>query len=877
MTPRPPDDFKDELEAHLALEADALREEGVADADAPAAAQRALGNRTRIEERFHERRRWRVWDELRQDVHQAVRVLGRSPRFVAAVVATLALGVGANTALTGAIDEILWSPLDVPRGHELVAVHRVDRKSGAYLSTSYPDYDDLARRTTSLGGLAGYVRAPRQLDVGDERVTVGSEWVTTNYFDVLEVRPILGRAFETADNAGPGGRPVAMLSEALWTNRFGRDPGILGRPLLVDGEPFEIVGVVPATYGRAHNIGWGSPPEIWVPVATFARFVPGDRGEAILRGRGAGDELLLLLGRLSAGATPRQAQAEIETIVSALSREPGGRAGVGVEVLPAGQAKFYPGHRHTFGRQLALLGLAGALVLVLACANLANLLLERTTRRRRELAVRASLGAGRTRLVRQLLTESLVLVVPGFVVSLLVAYGLLRLLSVYPTALGVPLAPDLHVTSRVVLLCLLTSLGAVLAFSLVPILGATRSNLSAMASARDGVAAGAHRPALTHALVVAQFALSAVLLAGALLMVRAIAAVDDANLGVRTDRLLSLSIRPSGGARGALERLPEGVLEPQRWSVPGIEAVAVASNRLLGGVRAVGQVRDRDVPTAEPIACDVQWVTSGFFDVLGIPVLQGQLFDLSDRADVPVVVVNRALASQLWHGERALGRLIEGAQGSTPAEVAGVVADARYVTPWDPQRPTVYRRLSTTSRLAREILLRTSVPPHTILPQVERAWHAMSPDLRLSGRRAGADHVRLAMRRQRLTSQLLATFAAIALIVASIGLYSAMAWFVERRRREIAIRMAVGGSPVAIARRIVMRAGVVAAAGAVTGLAAALALAPHLTVLTRAASPYDAVAFGGAAAALTVVSLAAAGIPAARAARIDPAATLKSE
>ena len=870
---RSPEDFKKELDAHLALEADDLRKEGVADSDALAAAKRALGNRTRIEERFREGRRWRAWDELRQDVRQAVRIYGRQKRFTVAVVATLALGVGANTALTGAIDEILWSPLEVPRAHELVAVQRVDRKTGAYPSTSYPDYVDLARRTTALSGLAGYARAPRQLDIGDERVTVGSEWVTTNYFDVLEVRPILGRAFEAPDNAGTGGRSVALVSEGLWASRFGRDPGIVGRRFLVDGEPFEIVGVVPASYGHAHNIGWGPSPEIWLPVATLASFSP--ESKAILRDRAA--DVLQLFGRLSDGASARQAQAELETIVTTLSREPGGRAGVGVEVVPAGEAKFYPGHRRTFGRQLALIGLAGALVLLLACSNLANLLLERTTRRQRELALRASLGAGRARLVRQLLTESLVLVVPGFLVSLFVAYVLLRLLSIFPTALGVPLAPDLRLTGRVVLLCLLTSAGAVIAFSLVPVLRATRLHLRASASSYDAAAPSPMRPTLTHALVAAQVALSAVLLTSALLMVRAIAAVDDGDLGLRTDRLISLSTNRSGGPRGALERLPDGVLDPQRWAVPGIEAIAVASDRLLGGVRATGQVTDRDVPRAEPIACDVRWVTPGFFDVLGIPVLQGQMFDFADRGDVPAVVVNQALADRLWNGQRPLGRLIEGAQNNTPMEVVGVVADARYVTPWDPQRPTVYRRISTTHRLAREILLRTSVPPHTILQPVERALRAMSPELRLSGLRAGADHVRFATRPERLTSQLVAVFAVIALVVASIGLYSAMAWFVERRRREIAIRMAVGGSPVTIARRIVVRAAFVAAVGAVVGLGGALAFAPRLAVVTRAASPYDAVAFMGAAVTLALVCFVAAALPAARAARVEPAGVLKSE
>ena len=217
-------------------------------------------------ERNGERRRWRVWDEVRQDVRQALRMLGRNKRFAAALVATMALGVGANTALTGAMDEILWSPLDLPHADDLVAVHRVHKETGRYLSTSYPDYDDLRRRVTTLTGLAGYVRAGRQVDFGDQRVSVGSEWVTDNYFDVLQVRPIAGRAIGPDDNRGLGGAAVVMLSETLWITRFGRDPMVIGRTIRLDGEPFEVIGIVtgqrtdtPTTWAGAAHPSCGCP------------------------------------------------------------------------------------------------------------------------------------------------------------------------------------------------------------------------------------------------------------------------------------------------------------------------------------------------------------------------------------------------------------------------------------------------------------------------------------------------------------------------------------------------------------------------------------------------------------------------------------------
>ena len=893
MTQRSPDDFKDELDAHLALEADALREEGLPDEAAAAAAKRALGNRTQIEERFHERLHWRPWSELRQDVRQALRLLRRSPRFAVAAVATLALGVGANTALTGAIDEILWSPLDVPRADELVVVHTIDRRDGRYPPVSIPDYEDLRQRIVSLSGLAGYTRAERRLDFGGERVMVGSESVTPNYFDVLEVRPVLGRAFEAADNAGPGGRPVVMLSEALWTTRFGRDRGIVGRRLVIEGEPFEVIGVVPATYGRAHNVFWISPPEIWLPVATLARFLEPGRGEVLFRTRGAG-LLGVLFGRLASGVTARQAQAEIETVVSAMPRERGSLAGSGVLVVPAGHAKFYPGYRRAFGQRLAIVGLIGVVVLVLACSNLANLLLERTTRRRQELALRSSLGAGRARLVRQLLTESLVLGVPGFLVSLLVAYALLRLLSAYPLALGVPLMLDLHVTNRIVLLCFLTSVAVVLTFSLMPVLSATRRNLAAIAVSRDV----SRRSRLAYGLVAVQVALSAVLLAGTLLILRTITAAHDMDLGFQVERLVGLEQQRSSSFRGEQETVPDGILDPERWGVPGLAAVALASPSPLYGWTSPARIRDASVPSSSPVESDEIRATSGFFDVMQMPLVQGREFrpgegidpvkDRAGRNAAPVVILSRDLADRLWSGQSAVGRFVIGSWSKEPAEVVGVVADARYVNLWHAPRPTVYRPFAPTSSWGGEILIRTTVPPGVLLPQIERAWRAMSPDLGASVR-AGDTYVFDAAASQRLMSRLVAVFAALALVVASIGLYSAMAWFVERRRREIAVRIAIGGSPAAIARRIVAHAGIVSASGAVLGLGVAVAFAPQLDALTRAAAsfdamsvpaaapPYDVVAFAVAAAGLALVCLSAAAIPAARAARVDPAEVLKGE
>jgi predicted permease len=891
VTRRTPDDFKAELDAHLALEADARRAEGLGDTEADGAARRALGNRTRIEERFYEGARWRLLAEARRDARQALRILGRSKRFAAAAIATLALGVGANTALTGAIDTILWSPLNVPRADEVVAIHALDRKDGRYPPVSILDYEDLRQRASSLTGLAGYVRSPRQIDVGGERTEIGSEFVTDTYFDVLEVRPILGRAFETADNTGPVGRPVVMLSERLWRGRFGRDAAVIGRQILLDGEPFDVIGIVPATYGREHNIFWQTTPEIWLPIATFSRFITPGRGEFVFRTRGAG--ILQLFGRLAPGATIRQAQAQLQTIATTLPR-PGTLTGAGIEVVPAGHAKFYPGYRRSFSQRLALIGLIGVLVLVLACSNLANLLLERTTRRRQELALRSSLGAGRTRLIRQLLTESLVLGVPGFLASLLVAHLLLRLLSAYPLALGVPVMLDLHVTARVVLLCALTSVIVVLAFSLVPVLRATRFSLAAMAVSRDAAAAG--RSPLAHALVAGQVALSAVLLAGALLMVRAIAAAHGTDLGFQTDHLIGLEQQRSPGFRGEQETVPENILDPARWGVPGLAGVAMAAPSPLYGWTADGPISDPAAPTSTPIFGDQVWATPGFFDVMRMPLLQGRDFrhdevidPSGDRALDPaalVVIVSRDLAERLWGGRPAMGQFVVGPWGRKPAQVIGVVADTRYVNLWNAPRPTVYRPLSPTSD--GEILIRTTGPPTALLPQIERSWRTMSPGLGASVR-TGVDYVHGASASQRLIGQLVAVFAALALVVASIGLHSAMAWSVERRRREIAIRMAVGGSPVEIASRVVVRACLIAGLGAVFGLVAAAALAPRFDVLIRtaasydglvaagAASPYDLVAFAGTAGSLALVCLIAAAIPAARAARVDPAAVLKSE
>jgi predicted permease len=476
-------DFAAEIQAHLDLETDRLRQEGRAEGDA----RRVFGNVAAAQERFYESRRSMWIEHLWRDVRYAIGTLRRSPAFAVAAIVSLALGIGANTAIFSAIDEILLRPLAVPQPHQLAQVYSFNRKTATYVSTSYPDYADFRRRAESFQQLSAYVRMPLNVELGGqgtERVTV--EAVSDNYFDMLRIPPIDGRTLR-ADDDVPGAPAAAIVSEELWRTRFHAAPGLVGKSIRIEGYPFTVAGIVPNRFSGM-NLNWATPPRLWIPLRTTPLVLPGMGAANVFDNRAA--LWLVLTGRLKPGVSAAGAQAELQTIAASIAHtDASANRDFTAVVFPLSRSKFWPSYRTAITNSLAAFGVACGLVLLLACANVSNLLLERALSRRREFAVRLAIGAGRSRLVRQLLTESLTLAVPSCAAALLVAQGLMKLLLRFPNALGLPLSLDLTVEARAMLFCVALSLATTVLFGLAPALQATRPAVLCRAQAATGFTA----------------------------------------------------------------------------------------------------------------------------------------------------------------------------------------------------------------------------------------------------------------------------------------------------------------------------------------------------------------------------------------------------
>jgi predicted permease len=872
-------DFAAEIEAHLRIEQDRLHEQGLTEQEARDSALLAFGNPAAVEERFYESSRWMWLDRLRQDLRYSARSLARNPRFTIAAALTLALGIGANTAIFSAIDAVLVRPLPLPQSDRLSAIYSFSRKTGKYLSVSYPDYEDFARHTRSFEGLCAYVRLPLNLATGDHAERVPVEAVTTNYFEALKLPSLAGRAFRSEDDEASTASPSVMISEDLWRERFQGDLGLVGRTITLQDHPFTVIGIVPRRY-RGTNLNWSDPPQLWIPLSAAPLVLPRLQTIDILHQRGM--RWLLVLGRMRSGVTTAQAQAELRTLAAGLAQTwPTTNHDMTVMAFDASRSKFWPAYRTVITRSLAVFGAAAALVLLLACANVSHLLLERAMARRREIAIRLSIGAARGRLVRQLLTEDFLLVVPGSVAALAIAHGLQRVLLLFPNAFGLGLSMDLALDSRVLLFSLLLSFCSILLFGLAPALQTTRPELLSALKESGNALSVEGRGWLSHSLVALHVAFSMVLLVGGGLFARSLLKAYSVDLGFRTSRLLTLSFdlmqEEYSGERG--RRFLETLVRDMS-AQPGVESAALAFNAPLSGMHSPAQVADPDQPVAIAFAADANMVGPGFLHTLRIPLIAGRDYDSRDNAGAAkVAIVNQALARQLWPGDNAVGHTIvvrDGPGKGNVFEVVGVARDSRFSSVWDPAEPSLYLVASQLSWPTGNLILRTKVQPGSLVPALRRQWSTLAPRVPLDVR-TGDDQLSGALTPQRVATGFLAAFGALAILLASVGLYSITAHAVSRRTREIGIRIAMGARPSLIVRQVVGRSFRLAAAGLVLGAAASAALMRLLASQIRNVSPYDTLTFGAAAVAIVAVSVAAALIPALRAAGIDPQTALKCE
>jgi len=849
----------DEMRFHVEARAADLVREGVSPEEAMRRARLEFGGFETAKEDCRRAVGLGLLADLAQDLRFAARSLLRTPVFAASAIVTLALGIGATTAIFSLIDEALLRPLPLPRPAELAAIYQFDRKAGTYVSSSFPDWEDLRQRSQSFADIAGYARMPFNVMLDGHAERVPFEAVTTNYFQTLDLAPLIGRVFRKEDEHAAVA-PV-MIGENFWRSHFRGDPAAIGQMLAVEDQRLEIVGVVPAKY-RGANLAWSGLPEAWVPLTATPVLIPRLRSINLL-GQRAG-RWLVLIGRLRPESTVRAAQAELGAVAAQMGRDYAStNRDITVAVFPAGNAKFWPAYRASVSQWFAVFGGAAGLVLLLACANVSNLLLERASGRRREIAVRLAIGASRGRLVRQLITENLLLAVPGFGLAVWVAYELAKLLAQFPSALGFVIALHASIEPRVLLLCAVLTIGSAALFGLAPALQATRPDL--------GRSAG--REWMRRGLVVAQVAFCTILLVAGGLFGRTLGKAYGADLGFDRTHMLIVQFNLPAGAAMTDRGRHMLIEELQRiGSLPGVVAASVMDRPPLGMQRRVAQASDSSDPAGAPITVEYSSVGPDYLKAAGISLIAGRDFTARDDGGSRVAIVNQTFATRLWRGTSAVGRTFS--LQATRYQVVGVARDAKTKTVWDAAEPFVY---IPETGLSQHLAVRTSVPPELVIPAIRREWAVVAPQAPIVDIRTGEAVLQDAIAPQRMAAALLGSFGLLAIVLAATGLYGVMAYAVSQRTREIGVRIAVGARPGDVVRDVLARALTMAVAGLIAGAAASAALGRLIASQVKDVSPYDAVTFGVVALLLTAVSVAAALVPAVRAARIDPLAALRCE
>jgi predicted permease len=819
-----------------------------------------------------------------QDLRQAARSLARRPGFTAVVVLTLALGIGGTTAVFSALRASLFAGLPYPDADRIVALDLVQANGDGFMDAwSYPKYRTMLEHVTTLELVTARRGAQVILAGGDEPVRAYQEATTAEYFTLFGARAAAGRLLVPADDA-PGAPPVAVLPADTWQRLFGGDRAVVGRTIRINGMPVEVVGVAESGFK-----GVSGRVDVWVPIQSLPALGYG----SVLERRWA--HSFTVFGRLRPGVTLDRAGAEMAVVgrmVDAAHPEPGDSKAT----WSAAAAPIANGLANTELRDVfAILTGAVALVLLLACVNVANMLLARAAARERELVIRAALGAGRGRLTRHLLAESAVLGVVGGVVGLgIAAWGVDLLRALVPLTTGghglVYFSPDrVRLDGAVAVFAALLAVGTGIAVGLVPAWRFARPESGIALREGAGTARGLgslRRPTLRSTLAAAQVALAVILLAGAGLMMRTLANLAGVHPGFDADGVLSFTYRVApGDPRGTDPSFHQLVLD-RLAALPGVRAAALSGCPPLSGCYDLNSLKRVDggprIPDDDQPMLRTQHVNETFFATLGIPVLAGRGFTAADRTgSEPVIVINETAARRFFPNTSPLGHGMSVSTGLTPgdslARVIGVVPDVRYQTLREPPTPEVYVSLRQMPTSSPAVHLRTTGDPYALLPAARAALHDLAPDAPLHGITTLPQLITASTAGERLVGWSLAGFAVLALTLAALGVYGVVAFSVSQRRREVAVRLALGAEPARVLRMILGEGMALAAAGALVGAAAALALGRTLSSLLFGVAPRDPLTLAAILALLVAVAGLAILIPARRAAAADPMLALRHE
>jgi len=813
---------------------------------------------------------------LLQDLRYGLRILWKSPGFTAVAVLTLALGIGANTAIFSIVNGVLLRPLPFANPGQLISIGGFDTRRAPAIpnqAVSYPDFADVRARNHSFTDVAAYLDNEYTLTGAGPSLHVNAEFVSASLFHLLGIQPVLGRGFLASEDEP--GHLVAALSDEFWRRHFNGDTTVVGRPVNLNGRTYTIIGVMPAGFQFPVRT---QARDIWL---TFSRLAMTDDPNDTPMTAQRGNESLRVVARLKPGVALDQANADLSSIARALAAEYNSHAGLGARY----HLEDLVGDTRT--PLLVLFGAVG-LVLLIACANVANLLLARAGGRGREIAIRAALGASRGRVIRQLVAESLALSLAGAVVGIAAASSTLTaILNLYPSNL--PRAQEVNIDSRVMLFTVGLAIATGIIFGLAPAMQVSKPNLSeAMREGgRSGTASRGHNR-LRSGLVVAQTALGVTLLIGAGLLIRSFNRLSHADLGFNPAHILTASFDLSETRYNPdqQDRFVQELFNRIR-ALPGVTAAAGAIPLPLNDDHFVisFNLLDHPVPEANEPSSGFYDVAPGFFETMQIPLVRGRTFDGRDqRNSAPVMIVTQEFARKYFPNEDPIGKRVKIGAGDGVArasyktrEIVGVVGDIRNSDLVKPAAAAYYVPLPQLMWGPPTLTIRTQGDPNNITGEIRKILASMDPDAPLYDVRTMEDYLALDLGRARFQSVLLGLFAGIALLLTAVGLYGVMSFTVVQRTSEIGIRMALGANKKDVLRMILARSFSMTGLGLLVGILGAFALTRLLSSLLYEVGPADPLTFVAVALILGTVSLLASYVPAWRAAKVDPMVALRYE
>ena len=871
------EELDEEVRFHLERDIEENIARGMSPEEARLAALRSFGGVDRVKEESRDVRGIRLLEELWQDLRYGARMLRKNPGFTLIAVLTLALGIGANSAIFSLVNTILLRPLPVREPQRLVSVFPTILRTGEARALSYPNYVDVRDRNDVFSDLAAFHIAGMSLSRNGNNEIIYGYLASGNYFEMLGIKAVMGRTFTPEDDRTPGAHPVAVLSYASWQKRFGADRNIVGQTVLLNNQSYTIIGVAPPRFNGTEVI---YAPELWAPMMMLGQIEPGSKQ---LEQRNVASSYCV--GRLKPGVSAAQAESALTNLMAQLGREyPDSNEGKGMMLTPPGLIS--PTVRTPFIGFAGVLMLTVALVLLIACTNLAGLLMARAAGRCKEIAIRLSLGASRAQLVRQLLTESVLLALAGGGVGVLLAVWLIDMVMAFKPPISIPLLLDLQLDWRVLSFTVVLSLLTGTLFGLLPALQATKPELTPALKDESSLG-GYRRSRLRNTLVVAQVALSLVLLVAAGLVVRSLQHAQVMSPGFNPDHVvtLTMSLSSQGYDETKGKQFQQQVID-RVSHLPGVKSAATTDilplslGSLDSYVFIEGAPPTRGAQT--PYALNSR-VSPGYFQTMEIPLIAGRVFTERDREDAPrIVVINEAFAGRFWPGQSALGKRFRYRSADGPlVEVAGVVKDGKYFSLGEDPKSFFY--LSTlqnhdeTQTGLTTVVVRTTNNPIAALATIRDEVLKLDPTMPFVEVKTLTEHMSLSLFPLRIGATVVGGFGLLALLLAAIGIYGVMAFAVSQRTREIGIRMALGAQGADVLLLILKQGLTLMVIGLGLGLAGALLLTRLMSSVLYGVSATDVVTFVSVTALLGLVVLLACYLPAHRATKVDPLVALRNE